>query len=316
MLQREWLDLLDGFQLSLRARGLSPETQRDYARGLSYLSEYLETHPCSPPGSAATWRSYLAWLRKRPHAQHPERAIGPKTVVNAYITLRALGRWWHEELGLANTTAEVQRPKAPEPLIVPLTREQVVALLAACDKRRYNTHGREYEARRPTATRDRAIVTVLLDTGLRASELCALTIADYIKEEGKLIVRCGKGGRGRQVYLGAAAQRALWRSLMRRPERRPDEPLFVTSEGRPFDRQLLRQLIARLGEHAGIPHLHPHTLRHTFATEFLRNGGNLLSLQRLLGHRSLEMVKRYASIAEADLRVAQQSASPADRWRL
>jgi site-specific recombinase XerD len=77
-----------------------------------------------------------------------------------------------------------------------------------------------------------------------------------------------------------------------------------------------KTVYSNLGDRAGVPKLHPHRLRHTFATEYLRNGGNLLSLQRLLGHSSLGMVKRCASIAESDLARQHEGASPADRWRL
>jgi integrase/recombinase XerD len=83
-----------------------------------------------------------------------------------------------------------------------------------------------------------------------------------------------------------------------------------------MDRGRLLKLFKNLWDRAGVADVHPHRLRHSFATEFLRNGGNLLGLQRLLGHSSLEMVKRYADIVDADLDQAHDMGSPADRWRL
>ena len=83
-----------------------------------------------------------------------------------------------------------------------------------------------------------------------------------------------------------------------------------------LDRGRLQKLLHNLGERAGIGSVHLHQLRHTFATEFLRNGGNLLALQRMLGHSSLDMVRRYAMIVDADLAHAQETGSPADKWRL
>lgn len=90
----------------------------------------------------------------------------------------------------------------------------------------------------------------------------------------------------------------------------------MTRDGRPFARDRLPPLFAGLGERAGVPQLHPYRLRRTFATEFLRNQGNPHALQRLLRHTSLDMVRRYAAIAETDLRAALDLVSPVDHWRL
>lgn len=169
---------------------------------------------------------------------------------------------------------------------------------------------------RVNGVRDKAIVLTLLDAGLRASELCALTIEDADLSSGRILVQHGKGGKGRITYLGNAARRAVWRYLNHRGDARQDDPLFVTREDRPLNPDQLGKLFHRLGLRAGVSDLHPHRLRHSFATEFLRNGGNLLGLQRLLGHSSLVMVQRYAAIAEADLARAHETGSPADRWRL
>ena len=75
-------------------------------------------------------------------------------------------------------------------------------------------------------------------------------------------------------------------------------------------------LVTRLGARAGVKDCHPHVLRHTFATEFIRNGGNVFALQRALGHTDLAMVRRYVETAQSDVEAAFRRASPADRWRL
>jgi integrase/recombinase XerD len=170
--------------------------------------------------------------------------------------------------------------------------------------------------KRETAHRDRAIVMALLDTGLRASELCNLKLADVELATGCVAVRQCKGRKDRLVYLGKVGRKTLWRYLSTRADARPDDPLFVTRENHGLDRDWLLKLFENLGERASVPDLHPHRLRHTFATEFLRNGGNLLGLPRLLGHTSLDMVRRYAEIVEADLAKAHETGSPADRWHL
>ena len=136
----------------------------------------------------------------------------------------------------------------------------------------------------------------------------------------------------RVVFLGSAAKQRVWRYLATRPGARQDDPLFATCEGTAMQRTGLRLLIFRIGRHAGVPDAGVHRFRHTFAVNFLRNGGNLLALQDLLGHERLDTVRIYAKQAEVDpstssgqapstssgqaLERQQKGASPADRWKL
>ncbi len=95
-----------------------------------------------------------------------------------------------------------------------------------------------------------------------------------------------------------------------------DTALLTMPSGRPYHRKALYKLVRRLGEKAGVPHCHPHRFRHTFAVNFLRNGGNVYALQMALGHTTLEMVEAYLKLAQADLEAAHRQASPAANWRL
>jgi integrase/recombinase XerD len=172
------------------------------------------------------------------------------------------------------------------------------------------------EVKRPSALRDRALILALLDTGIRASELTAPKMRDYEPKRGQLIMHHGKGDKQRVVLLGTAARQGLWRYLTTRPDARQDDPLFATREGTTLQRISPRLLIFRIGQRAGVPDAGVHRFRHTFAVDFLRNGGNLLALQDLLGHERLDTVQIYAKQAEVDLERQQKGASPADRWRL
>ena len=126
-----------------------------------------------------------------------------------------------------------------------------------------------------------------------------------------------KGGKGRFVYLGRAARRSVWRYLAEREDGEdPEAPLFITKSFRAFNKDALRQLIKSLGEKAGVQKCYPHRFRHTFAITYLRSGGDVFTLQMLLGHSSLDMVKRYARVAEIDTERVHRKASPADNWRL
>lgn len=303
-----------GLFIAKQAEGISQETVQDYTGSLGYFAEWLKDGGLPSPTDL---KAFFAWLPERPNGLDSDRKLSPKTVYNAWVSLKAFFRWYAEETGADNPMAKVPAPKVPETVIDSLTQDEVAAVIKACEYARSTQRAgqRAFAKRRPTAARDRAIVLTLLDAGLRAAELCNLSIDDVDLDSGKLFVRKGKGGKGRIVYVGKAARKALWRYLSKR-KAKPTDPLLVTSDERPFDRDRLRQLLCNLGERAGVANLHPHRLRHTFATEFLQNGGNLLGLQRLLGHNSLEMVRRYAAIAEADLARAHETGSPADKWRL
>ncbi len=162
--------------------------------------------------------------------------------------------------------------------------------------------------RRPTALRDRALVLLLADTGLRIGEVAALRVEDVDLVAGRIWVRRGKGGKSRVVFASAPVLEALqayWASRSARPE----DPAFTDLEGQGLSADALKRLIRRLGQRAGV-RIHAHALRHFFATQYLRNGGDPLTLKRLLGHSSLAMVERYVQLVDEDLREAHRRASP------
>jgi integrase/recombinase XerD len=201
---------------------------------------------------------------------------------------------------------------------VPFSEGELKAILAQAEWMMvWSTRkGRQVRAKRPTWRRDLAIIVLLTDTGLRSTELCKLQVSDYQQENGRLLVRFGKGNKQRTVYLGATAQRVLWRYMMGRDRIRPADPLFVTRANKRLTRDYMTHMLRRIGDNAGVPHVHPHRFRHTFAIQFLRNGGNVFELQRILGHSELDTVKIYLSIAQIDIERAQKEHSPADNWRL
>ncbi|MBN1316343.1 MAG: site-specific integrase [Anaerolineales bacterium] len=176
--------------------------------------------------------------------------------------------------------------------------------------------------RRTTYRRDEAIILTLLDTGLRASEICSLKIGCVDQKTGRIDVKHGvaggaKDGKGRIVYLGKATRRSLWRYLAERNDSKdPDAPLFLGLCDRPMNRDALRLLIKRLGKKAGVNKCYPHRFRRTFIITYIRSAGDVFTLQALLGHSTLDMVQRYTRIAQVDIERAHQKASPANNWRL
>lgn len=225
---------------------------------------------------------------------------------------------------MENPMKEVPGPRFQKAPVDSYTQEEVRKLIKAClyAKEADTQFRRKFVMRRPTANRDQAIILVLLDTGMRASELCSMLVKDFDPKRGKLDIKHGaaggaKGGKGRTVYLGKVSRQAVWRYLSKREDGEDlDAPLFCASNGRPFNPGTLRHLITRIADRAEVKKAYPHKFRHTFAITYLRSGGDVFTLQALLGHNSLDMVRHYAQVAQLDVEKAHRKSSPVDNWRL
>jgi integrase/recombinase XerD len=201
--------------------------------------------------------------------------------------------------------------------VVPFTQAECKAMLAAIPRvRSYTRPGQRVQDRSALqANRNKAILLMLLDTGLRASELCTMKLFQ-VDQRNQRVQVMGKGMRERSVPFSARTAQALWRYLASHGEMPADDPVFTTSSGRAIDRNQLGNRLEIIGDRAGVSDVHPHRFRHTFAVQYLRNGGDPYTLQRLLGHSTLEMVRVYLSLAQIDLDKAHKRASPVDNWAL
>lgn len=312
---------IKGWLADGQAQGWSPRTVEDRRKTMERFCWWLEHEDEAPvaissldPGCI---RRFLAYAREvkpggRYGTDHPcaQRAVRPATVNAYYRVLRAFANFCIAEGIFAETPLKnVKAPRVPSDQIQPFSREQLQLLLNAA------RHTRAPE-------RDAAIILLLVDTGMRVSELCGLLIGVIDRGTGELTVT-GKGNKKRRVFMGTAARRALWRYLeAERREALADEPVFVAVGGHQQGGALtsggVHQMISNAGRAAGITGVRcsPHTLRHTFAVNFLRGGGNLFELQQLMGHSDLTVLRRYVALAEADLAQAHRQASPADRLKL
>lgn len=312
-------DILDGYWLA-RRRDLSKSTIDQYSRIFDRLAVHLAAagDPAFKAITPAHIRSYL---------DTRAREISRKTLCNEWVALSALWTWASKETGCQHIIREhIPRPRFHPKQPEPYTADDLRKLLDACDWSQEWHSAPGIRNRRSTAKRDRAIILCLVDTGLRASELCALKLADIDRRTGRLAIHSGKGGKGRSVYLGQAARSGLWRYIVERTERHraqygggalaPNYPLFATGSNRHLSRDNLLHTIQRIAERAGVAQANCHRFRHTFAINFLRNGGNVYALQELLGHSDLETVRIYLKLADLDLSAAMHAASPADTWRL
>jgi integrase/recombinase XerD len=308
---------IEGFILDGLAGSYSPNTMRLYQLYLDIFLRYqgdcdLETI------SAPILSKYMSYLRNdyKPHRPSADSSpLSPSALDNHWKCLRAFFGWCNRMLELKRPDLHLPRQKFQLPEVTPYSEEEVKALISACEyTKTASTNGRKaFQMKRPTATRDKALLLLLLDTGLRVGEATRLKIEDVNLNTGEIRVRpfgSGQKTKPRTVYLGKAARRSMWMYLSGLGEQHHADPLFRLSSGN------IRLLLLRMGQRANVQDVYPHSFRHTFAVLFLRNGGDVFSLQRMLGHSTLDMVRKYLALADADSTEAHRKASPADRWRL
>jgi integrase/recombinase XerD len=301
---------LEGYWLARRSN-FSPATVRDYSVTFVRFEAYIGDRPLVAI-TAADIQRFLDTTRD-------ERKLAKKTVCNMWVALSSFYTWAETELHIDHAIrGHVQQPEYRSPAIQIYTEVEIKAMLGAClETAPWQTRrGKATRSPRPESLRDQAIITTLVDTGVRASELCDFQRSDYIQTQGRLLVRHGKGDKQRVVFLGQAGRRTLWRYLVTRPDIQPADFIFATKTNQRMERNNLGDTLKRIGQRAGVLGVTVHRFRHTFAVNFLRNGGNVLELQEILGHERMETVRIYARLAEVDLAAAQRRASPADRWRL
>ena len=286
---------IEGFLLQKSIEGLSQRTLETYEYQLRRLADFLD----NPTLTSVTTHDLKRFFHHFRSEYTPQRWSGDtspltgKTLRNYWIACRSFFAWAEEELEMPNPMAGITAPKTNSTKVEPFTEEEVKAMLRLrCGARAHN------------------ILLVLLDTGIRSGELCGLKIKDVDLKTGKMHV-LGKGNKERTCYLGNKVRQSLWRYIN---NREPNEPLFPLQSGRPLNVQQVWGIVSRIGKRANVANARPHRFRHTFAIQFLRNGGDIFTLQMLLGHSSLEMVKHYARLAAIDAEQAHRRASPADRW--
>jgi site-specific recombinase XerD len=303
------------FEAYNRSEGKSHQTVIWYSRVVRYFGDYLKERQLADTLdnlSVDLVRDFVLHLqtrRKWPDrqchlAEQNLRAISVQTYVRA---LRGFFNWiYREGYTRENILANLRPPKAPRTLAEVLRDEEVGRILACVDPET------------SWGSRDSAMLIVMLDTGLRLSEVANLAMANAHLDEGYLKVM-GKGAKERMVPIGGVAQKALLRYVYKfRPEplNASEDTLFLTPEGRAMSANGVQMVIRRLASKSGVKRLHPHLCRHTFATNYLMNGGDVFTLQQILGHTTLEMVRRYVNLASAHVRVQHRKFSPMDRMRL
>ena len=308
----------EGYLLAKEAEGLSANTVNWYRHFLDAFARWLPrmTSDDAPSSITAEYiREFLRYL-KEPHTlnenhrfKHTEiKSNSPKTVQGAFATLSGFFNWCcAEKLISASPMTNMKRPKVPKTITVIFTREDMQAMLDACDT----------STDEASATRNRAILTLLLDTGMRRSEIVGLKM-DRLNLKESCAHLTGKGSKDRIVPFGSQTKKLLWRYVsLYRPTPGDDATgVFLNFDGTAMKPRMINEIVDRIARRANIKNAHPHRFRHTAAVQFLRNGGDVFSLQKMLGHSTLDMVRHYVELSQQDVQRAHKTASPADNWGL
>lgn len=276
---------LDYVQLE---RGLSANTQAAYAADLRSFLEALRGQSLRSLNNV-TRDHVLNYLMAE-----KDRGLSTRSLARRFVTIKIFFRYLAQEgLLSVNVTEVMDSPRLWKLLPDTLSPQEVERLLKAPS------------LSTPLGLRDHAILETLYATGLRVSELCALTLDSIHLENG--FVRCvGKGNKERIVPLGRAAAAAIRtyleesRPLLLKDRTRRD--LFVTQRGAAFSRQGLWKLIKGCARQAGLAkNVTPHTLRHSFASHLLSNGAPLRLIQEMLGHADISTTQVYTHVDSARL---------------
>jgi integrase/recombinase XerD len=304
------LKLLPAFHRWLRMSRYAESVQKQYIRTIKPFLTWLEEKGIEDI-SRVNKELLFAYNTRIVNAVKADgKPYSAESLASKITTLKAFFRWLHTaDHILTNPAQALPNPRVPKEIKrEPLSEEEIHALFKVIPT---NT---------PEGYRDRAIVEVLYGTGIRISELTALALNDIHLKERVLVVRKGKGGKGRMVPLSTWAAAYLKGYLK---TIRPHVPgaaaapyLFLSRRGRRVKRWDFSAALQRYGNRAEIEKdVTPHVLRHTFACHLLKRGADIRAIQEMLGHESITSTQRYTKIEIGDLKAVFMKCHPRERYR-
>ncbi|MFH2038003.1 MAG: tyrosine-type recombinase/integrase [Chloroflexota bacterium] len=288
----------DAFLKDRKSRGSANGTICFYSKKLKLFFDYCEPFAVERffQITPTFIRQYLLYLQDTGHNPGGRHA--------AFRTLRAFLNWYEEEVepeGWINPIKKVRAPKVPTEPLEPVSIENVARMIKGCERGTF------------AGDRDAAILLCLLDTGARANEFLNIDLDDINQARGDILIRQGKGSKPRQVYLGKQSRRALRKYLKHRKDK--NSAIWVTnprfgSERMKYDG--LRAVLIRRATNVKVEEPSPHDFRRTFALSMLRNGTDLYTLAKLLGHEGITVLQRYLKQTYQDTEQAHRRAGPVD----
>lgn len=302
-------NLIKGFELSCHAEGKSPKTIEWYVSFLGRFRKFLEQRHIPAYVDSidkSHIRDFIRFLQTEAKTPRTNKALSPATVQGYTRTLKTFFSWLkREDYVNHNIMTTIPIPKAPVKIIDTFGTDQIKSLISLCQR----SDGIGY--------RNLSILLLLLDSGIRVSELTNIELSDLDLAEGYIRIRRAKGGRERMVPIGTLTQKSLWRYVNNfRPQPLTGNitRLFLNDKALPLTRNGIQQMLRRYGKKASITGVRcsPHTFRHTFAKNYLLNGGDIFSLQKILGHSSMASVRIYINLFAQDIKKQHRIYSPVD----
>jgi integrase/recombinase XerD len=302
-------NLIEGFRITCQTEGKSPRTVRWYTTFLEKFRVFLEQNGLPARVNRLDKvhvRQFILYLQQEARTPRTNRHLSGSTVQGYVRTLKTFFAWLaREEYISANLMARIPVPKAETKVIATFSNGQIQSLFRQCP------------SSSRSGPRNMLIMLLLMDCGLRISELVGIDIDDIYLEEGIIRIRKAKGSKERYVPVGSVTKKFLWKymnTIRPRPLSQHINRLFLNDKGLPFTDNGVQQMLRRYGKKAGITGVRcsPHTFRHTFAKDYLMNGGDIFSLQKILGHSSLASVRIYLNLFATDVKKQHLRFSPVD----
>jgi len=290
-----------------QAVGKSPVTRKHHRRILGHVSNWLESHDIEEEAvRSVDLVRYINALGER---------VSPWEANNHVAAIRVYFKWMHEEELLPdgkNPALRLKYRTVPERPVQSLTSDEVKALVQYITRRAHRNRFGGY--------RTSVVALLLLDTGMRIGEALRLRLEDLDLEASRAVVLSTKTHNFRIAPLSPMMKKHLRRYLRRRTRRLSrlhveTDAVFIGENGKPADQSSTQASFRLLGELAGIRHLHPHLLRHTFATQCILNGAPLPAVMRLGGWRKLATVQRYTYINDDVAAEVHAETGPLSRAR-
>jgi integrase/recombinase XerC len=290
---------IDHYLAELRRENASPHTLRNYASDLQQFLDYF-----TPPGAVPPPPAAIDLLALREWLGHLySQGLTAVSIRRKIAAIRSFFKFMlREGVVAANVARLLRTPKAPKTLPRVMTAEQTNYLV---------DHVAAGQLDRPHPARDLAIFELLYGCGLRISELVGLNFEDFDFAERWIRVR-GKGRKERQVPFGAKAASALDNYLaVRQPANPADRALLLNHSGKRLTDRGARGIVKFYASMiSGDSALHPHSLRHAYATHMLSDGADLRAIQELLGHSQLSTTQKYTQVSLTDLMAVYDKAHP------
>jgi integrase/recombinase XerD len=290
------------FLLDCRAKNLAPRSIEFYEYGLNYLKKTFQKQGILLDIYSITARQikdhFIGYML--------DNKLASNTVNGRIKCCKAFFRYLNEEKIIAQNLADqFQLIIAEKKMIQTLTKDQMIQLLNQPNRDSF------------TGFRDYTIMMILLETGLRISECIALEMDDINLKEQEIRVKLGKGRKARRVPIQKTCIQVLKKYIVERGDAETNS-LFVNIDHGSLKLRTIQENIQTYGKSALITgvRVSPHTFRHSMAKFYILNGGDIFTLQQILGHTTLEMVKYYVELFDTDIKNQHQKFSPVENMNL